>query len=225
MLCNHCGKELGDNVKFCDYCGEPATQSAQTTPPPVQPIPVQPNPNVGQGYGGQQPYGGQGQPPYGQQPYGQQGQQPYGQQPYGQQGQQPYGQQPYGNQGQQPYGQQPYGGQRPRTDQDNKPVFYLSYLWILFFLPLVVCPESRTGRYHANQGLLLLITNIAGNIVTAILRSIIFSISWRLWGLASLVGWVWWLAMISLTVIGLINVSRNETKPLPIIGKFTLIKY
>ena len=37
----------------------------------------------------------------------------------------------------------------------------LAYLWILFFLPLVVCPDSKFGRYHANQGLVLLLAAVS----------------------------------------------------------------
>ena len=39
--------------------------------------------------------------------------------------------------------------------QENKVVYMLAYLGILFFLPLVSTPNSKIGRVHANQGLLL----------------------------------------------------------------------
>ncbi|MDD2418107.1 MAG: zinc-ribbon domain-containing protein [Oscillospiraceae bacterium] len=107
-------------------------------------------------------------------------------------------------------------------DQENKVIFILSYL--LFFLPLVSCPNSKTGRFHANQGLLLLITAVAGSIAVAILSTILFSISWRLWTIIPLFSWAWGIAVIVLVVMGMINANKGEQKPLPIIGKFTLIK-
>ena len=92
----------------------------------------------------------------------------------------------------------------------------LAYLWILFFLPLVVCPDSKFGRYHANQGLVLLLTTIVANVIGAVLR------------LIPTVGWILQLvlnvAMVVLMIFGIVNACNGETKPLPIIGGLTLIK-
>ena len=38
----------------------------------------------------------------------------------------------------------------PEDIQKNKVISALSYLGILFFLPLVAAPESRFGKFHAN---------------------------------------------------------------------------
>ncbi|HHV59444.1 MAG TPA: hypothetical protein GXX49_03965 [Clostridiaceae bacterium] len=108
--------------------------------------------------------------------------------------------------------------------QENKVIFILAYLGILFFLPLVSCPNSKVGRFHANQGLLLLITSVAGQIVVNILSGIILAISWRLWSITSLISWAWAIAIIALVIIGMSSANKGEQKPLPIIGKFTLIK-
>jgi uncharacterized membrane protein len=108
-----------------------------------------------------------------------------------------------------------------KKDSSNKVIFILSYLGILFFLPLVVCPESKTGRFHANQGLVLLITGFAGHFILSILFSIL---SWRLWGLISLLFTLWGLALLALIVIGMINAGRGEEKPLPVIGGIQIIK-
>lgn len=51
--------------------------------------------------------------------------------------------------------------------ENNKTMAGLAYL--LFFLPLIVCPESRYAKFHANQSLLLTITAILGYIVLAII--------------------------------------------------------
>lgn len=106
--------------------------------------------------------------------------------------------------------------------QENKVIFILSY--ILFFLPLVSCPGSQIGRFHANQGLVLLITSVVGQIAVTILSSILLSISWRLWVITSLIYWGWVLAMIVLVIIGMINANKGEKRPLPVIGKITIIK-
>ena len=109
-----------------------------------------------------------------------------------------------------------------QNTQENKVIFILSY--ILFFLPLISCPNSKTGRFHANQGLLLLITSIAGQIAVTILSSVVLAISWRLWAIVSLISWGWAIVVLVLAVIGMMNANKGEQKPLPVIGKFTLIK-
>lgn len=108
-----------------------------------------------------------------------------------------------------------------KSDSSNKVIFMLAYLGILFFLPLVSCPESKTGRFHANQGLVLLITGFVGQFILMILFS---ALSWRLWALTSLISTLWGLALLALVIIGMINASKEEEKPLPIIGGIRIIK-
>ena len=105
--------------------------------------------------------------------------------------------------------------------QNNKVIFMLSYLGFLFFLPLITCPDSKTGRFHANQGLVLLITGIVGQILLTIVTTIL---SWRLWTLTSLLSFVWSCGIIALVVIGMIHTNKGEEKPLPIIGGFRILK-
>ena len=101
----------------------------------------------------------------------------------------------------------------PVGEKDNKVIFILSY--ILFFLPLVACPTSKPGRFHANQGLVLLLTSVVGQIVISILSSIFIAISWRLWFLGSVLSTVWYLGILALVIIGMIRAGKDEQKPLP----------
>lgn len=106
------------------------------------------------------------------------------------------------------------------VDQDNKVIFVLSYLGILFFLPLVVCPNSKIGRFHANQGLALLITGVAGQIILSILSAML----WQLWMIMSMISTLWGLGLFLLIIIGMVNAYKGEQKPLPIIGSITILK-
>lgn len=118
-------------------------------------------------------------------------------------------------------GQQP---QEPQTDKDTKAtgdnvdntkaVAAVAYLGILFFVPLLTNPESDFARYHANQGLLLLITGLVVNILGPVLPVIGWFIIWPLGSIFVLV----------LFVMGLINALNGEKKPLPLIGGIQLIK-
>ena len=95
--------------------------------------------------------------------------------------------------------------------QKNKVVGILAYF--LFFLPFIMAPESKFGKFHANQSLILLIMWIAswfgGMIIPFLGAMILFFV-----GIGVLILWI----------IGIINASKGEMKPLPIVGKYTLIK-
>ncbi len=117
----------------------------------------------------------------------------------------------------------------------NKVVSGFAYFGILFFLPLVVSPESRYGRFHANQGLILLLFSIATSIVRLILRAILVSYTYDYYSYSSIhygfgtyIFWalsaVLWLAVMALFIIGMINGFSGKVKELPIIGKLKLIK-
>ncbi|MFA6940136.1 MAG: hypothetical protein WCQ54_04030 [Clostridiaceae bacterium] len=95
--------------------------------------------------------------------------------------------------------------------EKNKVMSALAY--IIFFLPLIVCPDSPFGKFHANQGLLLLITGAAGEIVL---------------GLIPIIGWIlmplFSLAILIIGILGIINAFNGKAKELPLIGKYKIIK-
>lgn len=90
----------------------------------------------------------------------------------------------------------------------------LAYIGILFFLPLVTHPESKFGKFHANQGLLLLITGVAINVVGSFIPILG-------WFIILPLGYIF---TIILFVMGLVNALNKKMKRLPVIGGFDLIK-
>lgn len=94
----------------------------------------------------------------------------------------------------------------------NKVISALSYFGILFFLPLVACPGSNFGRFHANQGLILLICSIISGMLNIL--PIIGGL------LSSLVG----IAVFIFFLFGLINTINGFAKELPFIGNIYIIK-
>ena len=95
--------------------------------------------------------------------------------------------------------------------EKNKTMAGLSYL--LFFLPLIVCPESKYAKFHANQALLLLIVGIAGNVIL---------------GIIPVIGWmllpVFGIGVLVLGIMGLVNGFGGKAKRLPLIGRFDILK-
>jgi uncharacterized membrane protein len=104
------------------------------------------------------------------------------------------------------------------ADVDKNKVFgILSYLWILWLVPLLAAKDSPFAKYHCNQGLVLFLAWIATWVVNMVLVFI------------PILGWLIMFALIIgllvLTIIGIINAANGVCKPLPLIGdRFTLIK-
>jgi uncharacterized membrane protein len=98
----------------------------------------------------------------------------------------------------------------PEDIEKNKTMAGLAY--ILFFLPLVACPDSQFGRFHANQGLLLLLLSLAGSVILTVIPIIG-------WMLLPLFG----LGILALVIYGLVNGFGGKAKELPLIGKFRLL--
>ena len=96
---------------------------------------------------------------------------------------------------------------------DNRLICGLSYFYILFFLPLVFCPQSRFGRFHANQALLLFIANTIGSFV---LRLIPF--------IGGFANWIFGIAVLVFGIGGFINAYGGKARELPYIGHYRLIK-
>ena len=106
--------------------------------------------------------------------------------------------------------------------QQNRTMAGLAY--ILFFLPLIVCKDSRFGRFHANQGLLLLILSVVGYLVISVITTVLATITWRLFGFISLLYSLYGLFILAIAIYGLVNGINGKAKELPVIGKYRIIK-
>lgn len=99
----------------------------------------------------------------------------------------------------------------PQDIEKNKTMAGLAYL--IFFLPLIACPDSKFAKFHANQALILWLAGIAGSIIL---------------GFIPIIGWillpVFTIALIIFGVMGLVNGLGGKAKKLPIVGNYTLIK-
>ncbi|MGE5612943.1 MAG: hypothetical protein ACM3XR_00895 [Bacillota bacterium] len=99
-----------------------------------------------------------------------------------------------------------------QTDIDNnKTMAGLAYL--IFFLPLLACPQSKYAKFHANQALLLFIIAVAGNIILTIIP---------------IIGWIllpiFNIAVFIFAILGLVNGFSGKAKRLPVFGKFDILK-
>ena len=99
-------------------------------------------------------------------------------------------------------------GNAPRRTASghNKVLAALSYVSILFLLPLLFAQDDEYAKFHARQGARLFLCNAIGTVLGAI-----FSI-----------GWIINLLLIYLMFVGIKNALNDKWEPLPYIGKFKL---
>ena len=112
-------------------------------------------------------------------------------------------------------------GDYDKSDIENNKVFaLLSYINFLFVISLIVAPNSKYARFHANQGLVLFICEVVYGIVmgvmTAILRFIGLEFIAALFSLTGLV-------FLVLAIIGITNAVNGKAEELPVIGSFKIL--
>jgi len=194
-ICVKCGAQAADDAAFCPACGAPmAIAEAAQTPPPAAE-----------------------QPQYQQPQYGQQ---QYQQAP-------PPGYVPPPN---------PVNYNDPVQDwQANKVYGILAYIGFLVLVTIFAAPkESRYSRFHANQGLVLFIVEVVIGIILAIISAIViaasvasgFYFSGAFAGLIilNIIRVILFVGCAILAILGIVNAAKGEQKPLPIIGKFKILK-
>ena len=86
-----------------------------------------------------------------------------------------------------------------------------AFAYIAFFLPLFFCPDSNYAKFHANQGLLLLIVNVVGSFIFQLLKFI------------PVVGGLFHLAIAGLTIYGFVNAFKGRAVRLPILGRYDIL--
>lgn len=98
----------------------------------------------------------------------------------------------------------------------NKLLAAISYIWILCIVTILCSKDDAFARYHANQGLVLLIANIVVGVANAILAFIPF--------VGAIIAWVLSIACFVFMILGIVNAATGKMKPLPIIGGIEIIK-
>ncbi len=116
----------------------------------------------------------------------------------------------------------------PRDLQDNCVVAALSYLGLLVLIPIFAARRSYFARFHANQGLVLLIFSIGYTVATRILSRVLQIIFGDIVpvipGVFNLVSTLLGFLILVLMIIGIVNAANGKARELPLIGRFRLLK-
>ena len=107
----------------------------------------------------------------------------------------------------------------------NKAMGILSYIGILFLIPLFAAKDSQYARFHTNQGLVLFIVEIALNIVVRIISAILGNTMGLLaLPVVTVLNLVVGIFSLVFLILGIINACSGEPKKLPLIGSITILK-
>ena len=84
----------------------------------------------------------------------------------------------------------------------------ISYIGALCLIPILMKQKDEFANFHAKQGFVLFIAEVA--------TWIVFKILLFLWFLGN----IFWLIWLVLSIIGIINVLNKKKKEIPLLGKF-----
>jgi len=119
---------------------------------------------------------------------------------------------------------------------DNKVYAILSYLGLLFLVPIFAAPNSKFARFHANQGILAFIVLGGWSVINFILLSILEIVfpetnvvngsysHGLIYALLTSVLQLVYIIPVVLIIIGIVNAAKGRVKELPFIGKFRILK-
>lgn len=116
----------------------------------------------------------------------------------------------------------------PRDLRDNRVVAALSYLGLLVLVPIFAARYSYFARFHANQGLVLMICSmgytVAQRILSSILNIVFGSILPIIPGMFSFVTTLLGLVWVVFFILGIVNAVNGRARELPLIGRFRLLR-
>ena len=102
---------------------------------------------------------------------------------------------------------------------DNKVMGVLAYFGLLVLVPIFAAKDSKFAKFHANQGLVLLLAGMILGTIVGILCAIPF-----IGCLAIPVAFAVPIGALVLQIMGIINAVQGKAKELPIIGKYRILK-
>ncbi len=117
--------------------------------------------------------------------------------------------------------------------KDTKIFNVLSYLGILWIIGMLSDHKNdKDVRFHIGQGMLVTILYVAVGIINNLIIANVFVTKVTYWyytykttsGLGYFLMWILWLVPAVLSVIGIINAAKGESKELPVIGKYAFYK-
>ena len=113
----------------------------------------------------------------------------------------------------------------PEDVQNNKVFAILAYFGILVLVPIFEAKKSKFARFHANQGLVLCIVEVVWYLISYFISlALIHSLSFGFLTLWTGISWLVNIGILVFAIIGIVNAAQGSTKPMPLFGKFKILK-
>jgi len=87
---------------------------------------------------------------------------------------------------------------KPNSGSDSNLMAALSYVWIISIVMLIIKKDDEFVKFHAKQGLILFIASFIGVI--------------------PFIGWIIWIVVVVLDIVGFIKALSGERYKIPVIG-------
>lgn len=221
VFCAKCGKKLNEGARFCPRCGTPAGEQGGAGR----------NPGAGNPScrtGGDPSCRTGNEPSRIERPAYETGHHAYGTEQYASSTGNSVSQAEKGSSGAFSWNQAGQMRDLSREFQaddveQNKLMAVLSYFSLLVLLPILCAKESRFARFHANQGLLLLLVSMGWQFISTMLNLVFDRYWWQFRFLLSLSG-VGYLLILVLFCMGVANAVTGKAKELPLIGHVRILR-
>ncbi len=106
------------------------------------------------------------------------------------------------------------------VNDNDKIMGILSYLSILVLIPIFAAKDSKFARYHANQGATLAAIEIALGVVQIVVGFVLGLLGIGILKVAfNLLVWLVEVALLVLSILGIVNACQGEMKEVPVVGK------
>ena len=100
----------------------------------------------------------------------------------------------------------------------------LSYIGILFIIPLLAAKDSKFAKFHVNQGLVLFIADLVCGLAVRIVSAILSFIPVVRVFLPAVLITLVSLAALAFMIIGILNAVNGRAKELPLIGSLKILQ-
>jgi len=105
----------------------------------------------------------------------------------------------------------------------QKAMLCLSYVGFLVIIPFLFCKNTSETRFHINQGIVLLITELVYAICYLLLRLVLLAISMWLYVIVAVMA-VASIVFVIYAIMGIVSVIKCENRELPVIGGCKILK-
>ena len=108
--------------------------------------------------------------------------------------------------------------------EKNKTSAMLSYIFILWLVPMLTAKDSPFAKFHCNQGILLTMVGFVGAIGITILHFVISYIPFLGGCMNCTLAIGFFLGMVALMIMGILNALGGKMKTLPMFPAVTFVK-